>query len=77
MRLEDTLSLALRNGEHMVLSGKIISVEEVLERIEAVTCEDIRNVAGDLLKKEKLSLAAVGPFEGYDEVMGVIDSSVL
>ncbi len=77
LRLEDTLSLALRNGEHMVLSGKIISVEEVLERIEAVTCEDIRNVAGDLLKKEKLSLAAVGPFEGYDEVMGVIDSSVL
>ena len=77
LRLEDTLSLALRNGEHMVLSGKIISVEEVLERIEAVTCEDIQSVAGDLLKKEKLSLAAVGPFEGDDDMMGAIDSSVL
>jgi predicted Zn-dependent peptidase len=77
LRLEDTLSLALRNGGHMVLSGKIISVEEVLERIEAVTPDEIQNVAEDLLRKEKLSLAAVGPFEGEDEMMGVASSSVL
>jgi predicted Zn-dependent peptidase len=61
----------------MVLSDKIIPVEEVLERIEAVTQGDIQNVARDLLRKEKLSLAAVGPFEEEDEMMGVIDSSML
>lgn len=77
LRLEDTLSLALRHGGHMVLSGKIISVEEVLERIEAVTSDEIQDVAKDLLRKEKLSLAAVGPFEGEDEMMGVVGSSVL
>lgn len=77
LRLEDTLSLALRHGGHMVLSGKIIPVEEVLERIEAVTANEIQSVAGDLLQKEKLSLAAVGPFEGEDEIMGVLDSSML
>jgi predicted Zn-dependent peptidase len=77
LRLEDTLSLALRHGGHMVLSGKIIPVEEVLERIEAVTAEEIQSVAKDLLRKEKLSLAAVGPFEGEDEMMGVVGSSVL
>ena len=77
LRLEDTLSLALRHGGHMVLSDKIIPVEEVLERIEAVTQGDIQNVARDLLRKEKLSLAAVGPFEEEDEMMGVIDSSML
>ncbi len=77
LRLEDTLSLALRNGGHMVLSGKIISVEEVLQRIEAVTSRDIQNVARELLAKDKLSLAAVGPFETEDEIMGAVDSSVL
>jgi len=77
LRLEDTLSLALRHGGHMVLSGKIISVEEVLERIEAVTSDEIQDVAKSLLRKEKLSLAAVGPFEGEDEMMGVVGSSVL
>ena len=69
--------MALRNGGHMVLSGKIISVEEVLQRIEAVTSRDIQNVARELLAKDKLSLAAVGPFETEDEIMGAVDSSVL
>lgn len=77
LRLEDTLSLALRHGGHMVLSGKIIPVDQVLERIEAVTEDEIQSVAKDLLRKEKLSLAAVGPFEGEDEMMGVIGSSML
>jgi len=77
LRLEDTLSLALRHGGHMVLSGKIIPVEEVLERIESVTKEEIQSVAKDLLRKEKLSLAAVGPFEGEDEMMGIVGSSML
>jgi len=77
LRLEDTLSLALRHGGHMVLSGKIIPVEEVLQRIEAVTPDEIQSVAGDLLRKEKLSLAAVGPIEEEEEMMGVISSSVL
>jgi len=42
-----------------------------------VTSDEIQDVAKDLLRKEKLSLAAVGPFEGEDEMMGVVGSSVL
>jgi predicted Zn-dependent peptidase len=77
LRLEDTLSLALRHGGHMTLSGKIIPVEEVLEKIESVTEDDIQSVAMDLFIREKLSLAAVGPFRGEDEMMRVVDSSML
>ncbi|MGE5588242.1 MAG: M16 family metallopeptidase [Clostridia bacterium] len=77
LRLEDTLNLALRNGEHMVLTGKIVPVEEVLSKVEAVTARDIAEVASDLFKKEKLRLAAVGPFEKEDEMAAALQSSVL
>ncbi|MEW5866377.1 MAG: pitrilysin family protein, partial [Bacillota bacterium] len=77
LRLEDTLNLALRNGEHMVLTGKIIPVEEIMRKVEAVTAQDIADVAGELFKKEKLSLAAVGPFENEDEMAGALHASVL
>ncbi len=77
LRLEDTLNLALRNGEHMVLTDKIIPVEEVMRKVEAVTAQDIADVAGELFKKEKLSLAAVGPFENEDEMAGALRGSVI
>ncbi|MEW6228872.1 MAG: pitrilysin family protein [Bacillota bacterium] len=77
LRLEDTLNLALRNGEHMVLTDKIIPVEEVMRTVEAVTARDIADVAGELFKKEKLSLAAVGPFENGDEMVGALRGSVI
>ncbi|MDK2930235.1 MAG: hypothetical protein PWR07_366 [Bacillota bacterium] len=77
LRLEDTLNLALRNGEHMVLTGKIVPVHEVLAKVEAVTAQDIAEVASDLFKKENLRLAAVGPFEKEDEMAAALHASVL
>jgi len=77
LRLEDTLNLALRNGEHVVLTGKIMPVDEVLARVEAVTADDIAEVARDLFKKENLHLAAVGPFEKEDEMAAALSASVL
>ncbi|MGE5573516.1 MAG: M16 family metallopeptidase [Bacteroidota bacterium] len=77
LRLEDTLNLALRNGEHMVLTGKIVPVEEVLAKVEAVTPDDIAEVAADLFRKENMRLAAVGPFEKEDEMAAALDASML
>ena len=61
----------------MCIRDRIIPVEEVLEKIESVTEDDIQSVAMDLFIREKLSLAAVGPFRGEDEMMRVVDSSML
>ncbi len=77
LRLEDTLNLALRNGEHMVLTGRIIPVEEVIRMVDAVSPEDIVDVASELFKEERLSLAAVGPFANEDEMAAVVRGSVL
>ncbi|NLS44610.1 MAG: insulinase family protein [Firmicutes bacterium] len=77
LRLEDTLSLALRNGGHMILLGKIISVEEVLRKIDAVTLDEIQYVAGEILKKEKLSLAVIGPFDEGNTLTEAVELSML
>jgi predicted Zn-dependent peptidase len=37
-------------------------VDEVVERLDAVTAEDISRVAADLITEEKLNLAVVGPY---------------
>jgi len=40
-----------------------LSVEEVLDEVDAVTTTDIQRVAQRLLKQEKLNLAIVGPYD--------------
>jgi predicted Zn-dependent peptidase len=63
LNLEDTWSVASRNGSHLLNYGRIISVEQTVAEIEAVTHEDVRRVAQRLLCDEHLHLALIGPFE--------------
>ncbi|NPV54420.1 MAG: insulinase family protein [Firmicutes bacterium] len=63
LRLEDTLNLSLRMGDSQLLIGRVIPVDEVLAKIEAVTLEDIKRVAADILRPDDLRMAAVGPFK--------------
>ena len=47
-----------------VLSGlPLLSVDEVVERIEAVTLEEVNGLMRELLAPERLSAAAVGADE--------------
>ena len=46
-----------------VLKNKILTSEELIEKIRAVTADDILEVARDIFQPEKLNLAIVGPFE--------------
>jgi predicted Zn-dependent peptidase len=62
LRMEDTRSVSDWLGAQEILSGRIRSVDEVTEHIDAVTPEDVRTVAQRLLKSDQLNLAVVGPF---------------
>jgi predicted Zn-dependent peptidase len=42
----------------------LLSVDELVERIDAVTIEDLRELADELLGAERLSAAGIGPDEG-------------
>ena len=59
--LEDTGSRMSRIGKAELVYGELLSVAELLSRIEAVTPDDIRAVARDVLGGPP-SLAVIGPF---------------
>lgn len=61
--LEDSRSVAGWLGGQELSSGRILSVDEVVANIEAVTAADIQRVARELFTPEKLNLAIVGPFK--------------
>ncbi|EFO79832.1 peptidase M16 domain protein [Oscillochloris trichoides DG-6] len=67
LSLEDTWSVASRNGAHMLRYGHVIPVEQVVAEVETVTAEQIQHVAQRLLLPEALHLAVLGPYDGDDE----------
>ena len=61
LRMEDTRSVASWVGGQESLTGQILTVDEVLKEVDAVSADDVKRVAGQLLITEKLNLALVGP----------------
>jgi predicted Zn-dependent peptidase len=62
LRMEDTRSVSGWLGVQELLTGKVKSVDDVVEQVDAVTVEDLRRVANDLFRTERLAMAIVGPF---------------
>jgi predicted Zn-dependent peptidase len=63
--LEDTGSRMSRLGKGELLYDDLLSVDDVLQRVDAVTPDAVREVAADLLARE-MSLAVIGPFDDHD-----------
>ena len=55
-------------GAQELLTGQIRTVDEVASIIDAITPQDLRRVAAQLLLTEKLNLAIVGPVNGEDRL---------
>ncbi|HHY46376.1 MAG TPA: insulinase family protein [Firmicutes bacterium] len=68
LRLEDTLNLSLRIGESSILTGRVVPLEEVISKVDAVTVDDIRRVGKDAIRMDRLNLAAVGPAGQEEEI---------
>jgi predicted Zn-dependent peptidase len=60
MSLEDTGSRMTRLGEVELFQDRLLSLDEVLERIDAVTLDDVRRLAGEIFSRPQ-TLALVGP----------------
>ncbi len=61
LRLEDSRNVAGWLGGQEIIKGEIMTVDDVVEKIEAVTVDGIGRLAGELIRPEKLRLAIVGP----------------
>ena len=46
-----------------MVTGRPLTIDEVFDKIEAVTPEDILRVAQEIIVPGRLNLALIGPFE--------------
>lgn len=63
IRSESTNFLAEYFGTNFVLDRKIETFDEYLKKIDAVSVQDIKQVAQELIKVEKFNLQVIGPFK--------------
>lgn len=61
MAMESNSSVADRLATQQTLMGKVRSVEETLEEIEAVTAADIMRVSAEMLEPKRLRLGLITP----------------
>jgi predicted Zn-dependent peptidase len=75
LRTEGPQGLIMFGLNREVLEGGAIEPEEYLEKLDEVTAEDVQRVAQDIIAKDKLHLAVIGPFEGEERFVDVLEST--
>ncbi len=61
LRLEESRSMASFLGSQEALHDRVMTMDEVMEALRAVTAEDIQAVAGRLFRDDALCGAVIGP----------------
>ena len=61
LRMDETRHVASWIGGQEALHDRVLTLDEALAEIAAVTAEDVQRVAGDLVRDEGLRLAVVAP----------------
>jgi len=61
LRMEDSRNVAGWMGGQEILAGRILSIDQIIAIIDAITTEELRYLASKLLLGEKLRLAVLGP----------------
>jgi predicted Zn-dependent peptidase len=62
--LEDSAARAAAIAQSEMTHSRQISFNETLERLEAVTAEDVNEIARDLFRNERIAFAALGDLRG-------------
>lgn len=63
LSFEDSESVAQYYGMKQLLSNVIEEPEQVLEKVKAVTLEDVQHLAAELIREGEMRLAIIGPFK--------------
>jgi predicted Zn-dependent peptidase len=65
-----------RLGSEILAGAPLLSLDEVVEGIEAVTLDDLAALVHELWAPERLSSAGIGPDEGqYDDALNAITAA--
>jgi len=63
LSMESTSNRMSRLGKSLLTGTELLSLDELIDRIDAVSSEDVGELATDLLRREGLSAAGIGPSE--------------
>ena len=61
LRLEDSRNVAGWQGGQEIIKGEILSIDQVVEKIDGITTDAIGKLAAELIRPERFRLAIVGP----------------
>jgi predicted Zn-dependent peptidase len=63
LSLESTSSRMIRLGRNEFALGRYLNAEEIEERIDAVTADEVRDLAAELLPDSNVGLCVIGPVD--------------
>ena len=63
LSMESTSNRMSRLGKSLITDTDLLSLDEIVERIDAVEASDLADLAGDLFRLDRLSAAGIGPSE--------------
>jgi len=66
LRLEDSRSVAGWIGGQEILTGHILNTDQLLSIINAITADELQQLAQELLRSSQLHLAVVGPVSNQE-----------
>ena len=72
LRLEDSRNVAGWQGGQEITKGEILTVDQVVEKIDAVTSDSIIQLAKELIQPQKFRLAVVGPVKESEKLRSFI-----
>ncbi len=74
LSLESTSARMTRLGKSTITDTPLLTPEEIVKRLEAVTAPEVAELADALLAPERLSVAGIGPDEGrFTEAVGRVN----
>jgi predicted Zn-dependent peptidase len=71
LSLEDTGSQMTRIGKNELVYGEHLTIEELLERVESVTQEDVKEVAEQFLRQPQ-AVAVIGDYDDASSFEGAL-----
>ena len=74
MSLESTNSRMLKMGNSLLALGKCLTADELIARYDAVSCEQILDLARERIDCSRMSLSALGKTvsaEDYTKALGI------
>ena len=66
LSLESTSARMSNIARHEIFFGRQFTLDEILERIDRVTSEDVRRIAGEIFQGDKLAMTAIGQLDSLD-----------